>query len=158
MAIPAVRPQLSGSCRDPKEAQILGVSAGTPAPLTQHVKLQDRWNSVLSTRKKEKKALPFDFLSLWPLLRSQGRPCESPRALPRLLALPPPPATECAPAPGGYLSRLARLAVSRTAPRAETKATTDSWGANSWGSPGGPSSFRNPQKLTVFPAAYASAR
>lgn len=87
---------------------------------------------------------------LWPLLRSQGRPCESPRARPRLLALPPRPPRRARSRPGRVPVPSPRSAAPRTAPGAEPKATTDSRGANSWGSPGGPSSFRNPQKLTVF--------
>lgn len=108
----------------------------------------DGIQSSLRERKKEGSSLGLPVL--WPLLRSQGRPCESPRALPRLLTLPPRPPRSARSRPGRLPVPSPRSAVPRTAPAAETKATTDSWGANSWGSPGGPSSFRNPQKLTVF--------
>lgn len=108
----------------------------------------DRIQFSLRGRKKRGSSLGLPVL--WPLLRSQGRQCESPRARPRLLALPPRPPRRARSRPGRVPVPSPRSAAPRTAPGAEPKATTDSRGANSWGRPGGPSSFRNPQKLTVF--------
>lgn len=128
-----------------------------PAPLTQHVKLQGRWNSVLSTRKKEKRLFPWTPRSLV----STVAPRETVRvsgARPRLLALPPslPPTVRSPPRAG--TCPVTAFGGSPDRPRGGTQGHHRLLGCGQLGEPRRPKQLQESSETYSFPTAYASRR
>lgn len=128
-----------------------------PAPLTQHVKLQGSWNSVLSTRKKGKRLFPWTPRSL----ASTVVPTETVRVS-QGAASPPrtaaQPATESALPPRAGTCPVTAFSGSPDRPRGGTQGHHRLLGCGQLGEPRRPKQLQESSETYSFPTAYASRR